>query len=273
MAKVRCPSCNEALDVHPDDLGTTVDCPSCDFTFRAKRSRQDDEHHDEERPRRRRTRMAENRDDEKKTNRTVFWIVGIILVVLGLPCLGCLGFIIYTNTAKVGFNGTWTDHSVNAQEGTPIATASFPAIPVSQSFSDAAGNGFGELVGYDNIVQGNSITDAVVAIGYIDYPDRMANPLDQVYLPIRKQLEELYVDTPLGKASISNETRLTWTTYPTKEARYSSDDGDYVIRVMHINDRSVKNGTRLVVVVAGGYALKPADRDKFLQSVRIGKTK
>jgi hypothetical protein len=98
----------------------------------------------------------------------------------------------------------------------------------------------------------------------------MPNPLDHVYLPLRKQIEETDINTPLSQATITNETRLTNLPYPAREVRYSNEDGAYVVRVIHVNDRSVKTGTRLVVVVAGGMGLKPADRDKFLQSVRIG---
>ena len=274
MPILRCPNCDEALDVVTRELGTTVQCDACDHEFRAKRSRRDEvEDEEDELPQRRRSSRANHREKEKKDNRTVFWIVGTVLVVLGLPCLGCLGFIIYTNTAKVGFTTPWVDQSLNAQDGKTIVMASFPANSVTQSFNDASGNGRGELIGYSHMDQAGSVSDAVTAIACIDYPNAMANPFDQVYLPLRRQMEELYVDTPISKGTISTETRLTHQQYPAKEARYSDDDGAYVVRVIHVNDRSMKTGTRLVVVVAGGMGLKPADRDRFPQSVRIGSIK
>lgn len=274
MPIVRCPNCDEALQVDTRYLGTTIECDACDHEFRAKRSRRDDEDEaEDERPRRQRRSMSEQRTEEKKTNRTVWIVLMILAVVIGLPCLGCIGFVIYTNTAKVGFTAPWVDQSLNGQDGNVIATASFPANPISQSFSDASGNGVGELLGYSHIDQADSISEAITAVAYIDYPSTMPNPLDQVYLPLRKQVEELYIDNPFTKATVTTETRLTNTQYPTKEARYTKEDGDYVVRVIHLNDISVKTGTRLVVVVAGGVGLKTTDRDKFLQSVRIGNNK
>jgi cytoskeletal protein RodZ len=144
MPIVRCPNCDDALDVDTRELGTTVQCDACDHEFRAKRSRRDDEDDEEDRrPRNRQTSLSGQREKEKKDNRTVLIVLVILCVVLGLPCLGCLGFIIYTNTAKVGFTAQWVDQSLNAQDGTTIAMSGFPANPVLQSFTDANGNGLG----------------------------------------------------------------------------------------------------------------------------------
>ena len=74
-------------------------------------------------------------------------------------------------------------------------------------------------------------------------------------------------------SEITGESPTTLYGYPAKEAKYSEDDGGFVLRVIHVNDRPRNSPARLVVILTGGTGMKDADKQKFLDSVKIGKGK
>jgi hypothetical protein len=273
MPIVRCPHCDEADEVPTRDLGTSIECHACGTGFRAKRS-QHDEDEDVDQPRRRRTSMSQQRDEEKKTNRTVFWIVACILVVLGLPCLGCVGFIIYTNTAKVNLSAPWTDHSLLDRDDRVLAIANFPRNPVNEPITSYLINANGSVLTFSSIGQGtDGLLDAVTLIGYADFQEVSTDVFDQEYQQLIYSVQKVIVDNPFHNSSPPVDRRGTYGGYPMKEATFTAEDGSYIVRVIHLTDHPKKTGARLLIVVAGGSALNISDRDKFLQSVRIGNAK
>jgi hypothetical protein len=274
---IRCPNCNDQVEIEDDWYGRRIACPNCDEKFTPRRSRDDDgdrpssrrraAYDDDDRPRRRSRYDADDRPAKK--GNTVLWVVlSLVGVFVVLPCVGCVGFVIYVNTAKETFDGSWTDQSVAAGGG-PAVTASFPKSPVSRALMDAVNNGNGTALGYSNMDQGGSIKDAIFVIGYVDYPAGTANPLDRGYLAVRKQMEEAYMDNPLVPPTVASERGTTVGGYPAKEATYSDEDGSYTLRVIHVNDRPPGQPARLVVVAAGGTGMKDEDKQKFLNSVKI----
>jgi len=191
-----------------------------------------------------------------------------------LPCLGCIGFGIYVDKAKQSFSGAWSDHAVVSLDGgaAPV-TASFPIAPISGGLNDPANGGTGETLSFSNMDQNDSIKDATFLIGYVDYPAGTANPLDKGYLTIRGEIADQHLFNPLVPPHVVSETPTTVGGYPAKEARYAKDDGDFTLRIIHVNDRPKNGPARLVVALAGGTGMKEEDKQKFLNSVKIGKGK
>lgn len=290
MPLVTCPQCQEQVEIEAGWYGRRVACPECQYKFTARRQNDDEpdeyrvgdapdiDHRKDEQdldthspypPRRRRPRY--DADDRPRSGNKVLWIVlGVIGGLLFLACAGCVGFLYYAGTAKVTFSGPWADQGVGPGD-TPAVTASFPKPAVSEPLNDLAGGGVGSLVAYSNMDQDDSVKDAVVAVGYVEYPAGTANPLDKGYLPLREVLSERFVESPIGRPVVKKESATTVNGYPAKEAVYADMDGNFVLRVVHVNDRPRNAPVRLVVVLAGGSGLKDADREKFLQSVKIGK--
>lgn len=278
MPTVTCPNCRDAVEIEPDWFGRRVVCPSCDHRFVAERpGRRDEFDDDEDRPRPRRKRSRYDADDRPRSGgggKVLAWVVGIFAAVMLLGCGGCVGLLVWIEHAKVSFSGPWADHSDTDAAGAVTATASFPKPPVSGTLDDVANGGTGSMQSYHHLDQGDSMKDATFLVGHVDYPPGTANPLDKGYLPIRDQLAGEFVSNPLtGTPRPRSETKTTANGYPAKEATYADDDGNYVLRVIHVTDRPRTATVRLVVVLAGGNNLSAADRDKFLQSVRIAKGK
>jgi hypothetical protein len=264
---VPCPNCRESVEIEPNWYGRRVVCPSCEQRFLAKRPL-DDREDDDDQPRRRRSR-----DDRPKSGgKGLLIVLGVVGGLLLLVCGGCVGFIVYVNKAKVTFDGPWSDQSVGPDEGTAVS-ASFPKAAISEPLIDIVGGGNGSMIAYSNMDQDDSVKDAVFAVGYVDYPAGTANPLDKGYLALRELIAERFVANPLLKPVIRKESSTTVNGYPAKEVEYAEDDGRFTLRVIHVNDRPRTAAPRLVVVLAGGTGMKDPDKQKFLQSVKIGKGK
>ena len=268
MPIIRCPICQDKMKVAPEDLGERVVCPGCDHRFTAR----DDDPADEDDDRPRRGSLERDRPRRKPKSNKVLWLVlGTVGILVFLVCGGCIGFGVYMNTAKESFAGPWTDHSLVAADGGTAVRASFPAVPVSNVLADTTNGGNGTSLSFSNVEQTGSLKDAVFLIGYVDYPAGTANPLEKGYLPIRAEIADLHLFNPLVPPRIVSETGTTVSGYPGKEARYAADDGDFVLRVVHVNDRPKGSTVRLVVVLAGGTGLKEEDKQKFLNLVKIEK--
>ena len=276
MPIIRCPQCSEKMQVDGGDLGERVVCPGCDHRFAAREDAPDNERPSE------RSRPNSRLDDgfdrprpKAKSNKTLWIILIAVTVLLVLPCAGCIGFVIYVNTAKESFAGPWADHSVTSFDGGPApVTASFPAPPISGVLTDTVNGGNGAALAFNNMDQAGSMKDAVFVIGYVDYPEGTTNPLDKGYLQIRTELTATHLYNPLMAPRIASEKSTTLSNnYPAKEAKYMDDDGGYVLQIIHVNDRPRNGPARLVVVLAGGVGMKEEDKQKFLNSVKIGKGK
>ena len=279
MPIIRCPKCSEKMQVDRGDLDERVVCPSCDHRFAAREDSPVDDR-DDDRPTdrgRSRSRPVDDFDRPRpkaKSNKLLWIILILVAIFVVLPCLGCIGFTIYVNTAKESFTGPWTDQAVLSLDGgTAPVTASFPALPVSSSLNDTVNSGSGSALAFNNMDQADSMKDAVFMIGYIDYPAGTTNPLDKGYLQIRTELTATHLYNPLMAPRIATEQSAVHYGYPSKEAKYMADDGNYTLRVIHVNDRPRNSPARLVVVLAGGVGMKEEDKQKFLNSVKIGKGK
>ena len=278
MPIIRCPQCQEKMQVDRGDLDERVVCPRCDHRFAAREDSLAEGGEDRPTDRgRARSRPADDFDRPRrkpKSSRALWITLGIVGALVFLVCGGCIGFAVYVNTAKESFAGSWTDQSVASVDGgvAPVS-ASFPMLPVSSTLGDSANGGAGTELAFNNMDQNGSMKDAIFLIGYVDYPAGTMNPLEKGYLPIRTALTETHLYNPLMSPRITGESPTTLYGYPAKEAKYSEDDGGFVLRVIHVNDRPRNSPARLVVILTGGTGTKDADKQKFLDSVKIGKGK
>jgi hypothetical protein len=275
---IHCPSCDDPVEIDDDWYGRRIACPSCEHKFTPRRAGRGER--EDDRPRRSRDRDAEWEDDRPRRRRSrdddgppkkkggVLWIVlTLVGVFVVLPCVGCIGFVVWVGTAKETFAGPWADHTVGANAE---VTASFPHTP-STKYLTVSGSSTTDMKGYSNLNDGDKPLDAEMAVGYVDYPAGTVGPLEKGYPEIRREIEDRLIDNPLARPTVSRETSTTVSGYPAKEAVYSEDDGGYTLRVIHVTGRPPGSTVRLVVVFAGGLALKEEDKQKFLNSVKIGK--
>lgn len=197
-------------------------------------------------------------------------MLGIVLVLVGvfvvLPCVGCIGYVAWFMNASQSFDGPWADHSAGTP---PVVTASFPKPPRTKS-PHVNGSTGGEMVGYDHAVDGESPLDVIFAVGYFDFPPG-TDPLGAQFRDIRAAVEEEFTVAPLGKADIASDQKTTINGYPAREVVYSKDDGGYTLRVIHVTGGAPAGTVRVVVVFGGGTNMKDPDKQKFLNSVKIGK--
>lgn len=283
MPIIRCPHCDDRVEIDDDWYGRRISCPSCDQSFTPKRTgRSDDDTDGEDRPRRRafdnddgddrpRPRRRSKYDDDgpaKKKGNPVLWVVlTLVVVFVVLPCGGCIGFFVWANNAQESFNDPWADASAGTP---PVVTASFPKPPVPK-YPTVVGSTGGEMVGYSNVNDGNKMLDVEFGLGYLDFPAGTPDPLGSNYAAIRKEVEGRFMDNPVLAPQVAREGVTTVNGYPAKETVYNDDTGNHVLRVVHLNDRPANQPARLVVIVVGGPHLKDADKQKFLNSVRFGK--
>lgn len=283
MPIIRCPHCDDRVEIDDDWYGRRINCPSCDQTFTPKRSGRSDDRDEDERPSRRRASDDDDRDRDdsprsrrrskydddgppKKKGSAVLWVV-LILVVLFvvLPCGGCIGFMVWGMNAKESFNGPWSDASVGP--GGEV-TASFPKTP-SNKYLNVSGSTTTDVKGWSNLNDADSPLDVEMAIGYVEYPAGTVAPLEKGYSDIRRAVEDTLIDNPVVRPQVLKEGSTTVNGFPAKEATYTEETGGYTLRVIHLTDRPPGSNVRLVVVFAGGTNMKPEDKQKFLNSVRI----
>ena len=157
MPIIRCPKCHDSVEIENDWYGRRIACPACDHQFTPRRSMGEDDRHDrdDDRPRRRRSRYDDDDRPAKKGGNAVLWVVlSLVGVFVVLPCLGCVGFVIWGMTAKETFAGTWTEHSVThpLADSQPVVRASFPKNPVSRTLNDSTNGGTGSALGFSQMV-------------------------------------------------------------------------------------------------------------------------
>ncbi len=273
MPIIRCPNCREKMQVDPGDLDERVVCPGCDHRFAAREDSPDDDRPtDRGRSRSRPVDDLDRPRPKAKSNKLLWIILVLVGLFIVLPCLGCIGFFVYFGNAKADFPATWTDHSLTATDRAPSpVTASFPTAPVTKFLRDPDNDGTGSTLSVNNIQQNGALTDATFLVGYVDYPTGTANPLDKAYVSLRKAITAEHLYNPVLEPQVASESSTTVGGYPAKEALYVKDHGDFVLRVIHVNDRPRGSTVRVIVVLAGGTGMRDADKQKFLDSVKIGK--
>lgn len=286
MPVLHCPSCDAPVEIDADWYGRRIACPNCEHKFTPRRPgredrddrdgdrgyddrprRRDESDDRDDRPRRRRSREYDDGPPRKKGNATLWIVLSLVGVLVVLPCVGCIGFVVWAGTAKETFAGPWTDHTVGTNGE---VSASFPKTP-SSKFITVSGSSASEVKGFSNVNDANNPLDVEVAIGYVDYPAGTAAPLDKGYAEIKREVERAIIDNPLLNPTVAREATTTVNGYPAKEAVYDDDTGGYTLRVIHVTDRPPGATVRLVIVFAGGTAMKEEDKQKFLNSVKIGK--
>ena len=275
MPIIRCPQCSEKMQVDRGDLGERVVCPGCDHRFAAREDAPDDDRpSDRGRPNSRLDDGFDRPRPKTKSNKLLWIILALVSLFVVLPCLGCIGFFVYFDNAKADFPASWTDHSLTATDRTPSpVTAAFPTPPVTKFLRDPENDGTGSTLSVNNIQQNGALTDATFLVGYVDYPPGTANPLDKAYVPLRKAITAEHLYNPLLEPQVASESSTTVGIYPAKEAIYLKEHGDFVLRIIHENDRPRGSTVRGIVVLAGGTGMKEEDKQKFLNSVKIGKGK
>lgn len=261
MPIIRCPSCNDQVEIEDDWYGRRIACPSCDHTFTPRRGdergdrddsprRRDDRDDDrprrsyggdDDRPPRRRSRYDADDRPAKKGNGALWIVLALVGVFVVLPCVGCIGFVIWGMNAKQSFDGPWADHSAGTP---PVVTASFPKPPKSK-FITVAGSSSGELMGFDNTGDADNPLEAVFAVGYFDFPAGGGDPLATHFPAIRQALEELFDVAPFIAADIDTDTRTTQSGFPMREAVYSKEDGRHTLRIVHLNNRPARQFQRI----------------------------
>ncbi len=283
MPIIRCPSCDDRVEIEDDWYGRRIACPSCDKTFTPERERGGDrprraaDDRDDDRPRRRprdddrrpsRSRSRYDGDPPKKKGSPVGWIIlGLVGVFVVLPCVSCIGFFVWANHAQESFNDPWADTAI----GSPVVvTAAFPKPPTTK-YPNVTGSTGGEVMGYSNVNDANKVLDVEFAVGYLDFPAGTRDPLSANYPAIRQEAERMFMDNPVVTPQVAKEGSITVGGYPAKETVYNDVTGNHVLRVVHLNDRPAGQPVRLVVIVSGGQHITDADKQKFLNSVKIGK--
>jgi hypothetical protein len=284
---ITCPHCDDRVEIEDDWYGRRIACPSCDKTFtperpggsrpqraadgedddrprgRSRYARDDD---DDDRPKRRK-RSRYDDDPPKKGNGVLIVVLVLVGVFVVLPCLGCVGYLTWWGTAKQSFDAPWADASVGVNGE---VTASFPKPPTPK-FMSVSGSNSGEMSGFDNTLDADNPLESAFAIGYYDFPPGGGDPLTTHFEAIRRAVVDTFETAPFGGADLASDVRTTHNGLPAREAVFSEDVGGQTLRVIHINNRPPGQGVRLVVVFVGGQSMKPEDKTKFLNSVRVGK--
>lgn len=274
MPIIRCPNCADQVEIEDDWYGRRIACPNCDEKFTPRRSRFGDDEGDDrpsrrpaydDRPSRRRSRYDADARLPKNSNVALWVVLWVVVAPVMLLCIGCGGWLVWVGNATESFNGTWADTGVGSP---PVVTASFPKPPTGKFLTVTASSG-GEVVGYSNVNDGNSMLDVEFGVGYLEFPAGTRDPLGTHSAAVRQAVEQTFMDNPLITPQVAREGATTVGGYPAKETVYDDDTGNHVLRVVHVNDRPAHQPVRLVVIITGGPHIKDADKQKFLNSVRI----
>lgn len=267
MPFVRCPACDEEMEIEADWYGRRVACPSCDKQFVARRPGEAEDDEEDARSRRR-TRAWEDDDEEddrplrKKKHRPerpmpmgrgtkqlilTAAIVGPIL----LMCLGCGGWLAYLIFAPVSYPEPWVAHALPDQS----YSVRFPQVPTT---ADPVG-GFGiSGTGTKWILEEPGTADSACAFGYID---NAVEPFDQWF-----QEDVRGIQREIG-VSASSPKAVTAAGLSGKEVEFKVGPTKVVYRLFDASDGRQK---RFILVMAGGRNLSEADRNKFLDSLKRG---
>lgn len=266
MPSVRCPACDEVMEIEPDWYGRKVACPSCDKQFVARRPGESDEDEPDERPKRRRAwDEDEDEDDRPKRKRpkrrerpkpmsrgmNQLLLVGIIGGGILLTVLGCCGFAAYQVFKPVSYPEPWVTQSL--PDGS--YSVRFPKPPSADSV------GFGDFGEHGTkwMTEEVGAADAVCMFGHVDNPS----------LPFDQWFEE---DVAGIKAEVNARSTtpkaVTAAGLSGKEVEFKAGGAKVVYRVF---DASRGGQRRYIMVMAGGRSMSDADRTKFLDSLKPGR--
>jgi hypothetical protein len=279
---IRCPNCDESVEIEDDWYGRAVACPACDRQFTPRRGNAAGtarrtprrEERDDDRPRRReyeddryddRPRRSRDRYDEyddrprrrperPRSGGGVWLVLGILGGVMLLGCLGCGGWLVYAFTAPVSYPDPWVTQPLADDPGTSMQ---FPRTPASERLGDTISGDVGTKY---SLIE-SPPKDAGFAFGYVDFPFDEPGQFDKVY-----RLEVAEVASSSG-GRLVQETTTTVAGYPCKEAKLNfggNSHGTY--RLIHLNDRPQP---RMLIVFVGGRNISDADQKKFLDSLKV----
>ena len=265
MPSVRCPGCDEVVEIEPDWYGRKVACPSCDMRFVARRPGAPDEDEPDDRPKRRRAWDDDEDDDrpKKKAKRRErpqpmgrgakqLLAVGVIGGGLLLCCLGCVGWGAFQVMAPVSYPEPWVSQSL--PDG--AYSVRFPRRPVAEGGNDPLGGGTNDA---RYTLEADGVKDAVFVFGQLDGTDLT---LDAV---LQEVIKEVKKETG---AKASSPRPITSAGLSGKEVEFTVGGGKLIYRLL---DASRGGRRRFVRVMAGGRSVSDADRTKFLDSLTTGK--
>ena len=267
MPSVRCPACDEDMEIEPDWYGRKVACPSCDKQFVARRPgapEDDDEdarprrrpraweedNEPDDRPRRKKTRRPERPMPMGRGTRQLIWALAIGGPIL-LMCLGCGGWLGFAFFAPASYPEPWVTQSL------PDGSYSmrFPRSPKSESTGEEFGFGVNGTV---YTLEEDGAKDGVFLFGHLDGLDE---PLDAALQEVIRQVK---ADV---KAKASSPRPVTSAGLSGKEVEFTIGGGKVIYRML---DASQGGRRRYVRVMAGGRSVSEADRNKFLDSLKRG---
>ncbi len=276
MPSVRCPACDEDMEIEADWYGRKVACPSCGKQFVARRpgAAGADEDEPDARPKRRRAwddDDDEDDDDRPKKKKPVrrerplpmgrgtkqLILAASILGPILLCCLGCGGFGAFVIYSPVKYPDPWVTQAL--PDGT--YSVQFPKPPDPPLFPfgdpddlDPDGNGDSEYEYTEDPPK-----DAVFRFGMIE-----AGP-SSFEVTYQMEVQHLRLMT---NAKRMTETSTTVLGRPCKQAEFSSGGGKVVYRLVDVSE---PGRPRFVSLMAGGRNVSDADRNKFLDSLRQGR--
>ncbi len=268
MPSVRCPACDEDMEIEADWYGRKVACPSCDTQFVARRPGEAADDADEPDARPKRRRAWDEDDDEpddrpkkkvKKKSKPVpmgrgtrqLILAAAILGPILLVCLGCGGWGAFVIYSPVKYPDPWVTQPL--PDGS--YSMQFPRRPQSDNSGDEFGFGGSGTV---FTLEEDGAKDGVFVFGFTDGLDE---PLDVAFQEVIRQIK---VDT---KAKASAPRLVTSAGLSGKEVEFTIGGGKVIYRML---DASQGGRRRYVRVMAGGRSVSDADRTKFLDSLKRG---
>lgn len=271
MPFVRCPACDEEMEIEPEWYGRKVACPSCDKRFVARRpgAAEEDEDEPDARPRRRSRAWEEDDEDDdrprrntkRRTERPLPMSRGTRQLILAvaiagpilLMCLGCGGWAAFAVFGPVNYPEPWVTQAL------PDGSASmrFPNAPTPESLGDPLIADVGTKYSYVEPLP----KDAAFAFGAVDFPFDRPGLLDEIY---RKELDDLKRTT---RCRIARESTVGVSGYTCKEAELNFGGGaSGRYRMVYVPRRP---GPRLIIVFVGGRNVSKADQQKYLDSLQF----
>lgn len=263
MPTVRCPGCDDTVEIEPDWYGRRVACPACDRQFTARRPSDDpDEDYEDRKPRRRRA-WEDDEDDDPKPRRTKsrrreerpqgmsrggkqLMVLGIVGGTLLLVCGGCVGLGWFWIFAPVNYSNAWVPQTL--PDGS--YTVQFPKRPDSEPLGDS----FSGTAGTKYLLVEELPKDAAFAFGYLDTPGL---PFDDAW---RAEVAEI---GRAAGAKAGAERPITSAGCSGKEVDFKAGGVTVTYRLLEVPGRR----GRYLLVLAGGRNVSDADRKKFLDSL------
>lgn len=264
MPTVRCPGCDDGIEIEPDWYGRKVACPTCEYRFTPRRPGRvgaDDEpdppagrrrareggEGEEDRPRKRKRRERPLPMSRGMRQLILFGSIGGGIL---LCCLGCVGWLGYQIWGPMDYSVGWTTQSL--EDGS--YSAQFPRSPKEDTPSGVAIGGRGKTY----VVLEKLPNDAVFALSVFDDPPQS---FDEAYAAIRSEILDR------TQAKVSREGAVTAAGCSGQEVDLAAGPTKLTVRLL---DASRNGRRRYLLMMAGGRNVSDADRRKFLDSLKSG---